>query len=119
MIIKAIKTIKTWIAEKTLLKDFQKIFGNNESEVTNGLKGFFKGYLEITNQYIKEQAYKDILGVDKKAVVDKAVCDYIDNEFANCKNIILLSIVYLAKEKVVPALTQVVYDLLKERVDNL
>ena len=114
-----IKVIQTWIAEKTLIGDFKKLFGNSESEVANGLRDFFRGYLEVTKQYIKEEAYKDILGADKKAVVDKAVCDYIDNEFANCKNIILLTIVSLVKEKVVPALTQVVYDLLKERVDNL
>lgn len=114
-----IEAIKTWIAEKTLIGDFKKIFGKNDNEISNGLRDFFKGYLEVTKQYIKEQAYKDILGADKKAVVDEAVCDYIDNEFANCKNIILLTIVSLVKEKVVPALTQVVYDLLKERVDNL
>ena len=114
-----IKVIQTWIAEKTLTRDFKKLFGNSESEVASGLRDFFRGYLEVTKQYIKEEAYKDILGADKKAAVDKAVCDYIDTSFASCKNRILLAIVSLAKEKVVPALTQVVYDLLKERVDNL
>ena len=30
-----IKVIQTWIAEKTLTRDFKKLFGNSESEVAS------------------------------------------------------------------------------------
>ena len=114
-----ITKVKAWFAEKTVADDFKKVFGVSDEEAAKGLDDFFKGYLEVTKQYIKEQVSKDLEGTEKKAAVDKAVCDYIDSKFKDCKNIMLLALISYAKDKLVPTVTQTIYNLLKEKVDNL
>jgi len=60
---------------------------------------------------------KDLLGAEKKALVDAVVLEYIAKYFASTNAVVSFLVQLLTKFE--PALTQLIYDLLKKKVSGL
>lgn len=87
------------------------------------IKGVFSSenisdILMYVREKIVEQAKKNIPGSEKKAAVDYLVIQYIRKKVANCNNNIVLWLVERIVE-VIPKITQIIYDFLKEKIENL
>lgn len=94
----------------TFKKDGKKIFS----------KEVFKEVLEEARDRIVEQAKAPISGEEKKAIVDKFVRAFIQAKVKSLeiKNGLVLWIVNRIIE-LIPLITQIVYNFLKERVKAL
>jgi hypothetical protein len=78
----------------------------------------FKAVLETARVEIIKQAKENIPGPEKKILVDNIVIVKI-REFRNsCKNKLVLWVIDQII-KVIPSVTQLVYNFLKEKVENL
>lgn len=78
----------------------------------------FSTVLQFAREKIVEQVKAKIPGVEKKILVDNAVIAKI-REFRNtCKNKLVLWLIDQII-KVIPTVTQLVYDFLKEKIENL
>ena len=89
-------------------KEAQKVF-NKEN---------FNTVLKTAREAIISFVDKDILGVQKKKRVDEIVIAKIIELTASIKNGLVLWLVDRIIE-LVPIITQLVYDFLKEKVENL
>lgn len=78
----------------------------------------FKSVLELARTKIIEQAKAKIPGQEKKAIVDYVVITKIESFAAGCKNKIILWVINKLIE-IVPTVTQLIYDFLKEKVEKL
>lgn len=78
----------------------------------------FSEVLQKARGEIIKQAKANIPGIEKKTLVDNAVIVKIREFRSTCKNKIVL---WLLDQiiKVVPTITQLIYDFLKEKVENL
>ena len=74
--------------------------------------------LAFAREKIIEQAKANIPGIEKKIIVDNAVIAKIREFRTNCKNKLVLWVIDQII-KVVPTVTQLVYDFLKEKIENL
>jgi hypothetical protein len=78
----------------------------------------FEIVLKTARHEIIEQIKSNIPGVEKKAIVDATVIKKIEALALGCSNKILLWII----ERIIsciPAITQLIYDFLKEKIENL
>lgn len=94
----------------TFKKDGKKIFS----------KEVFKEVLEEARKKIIEQAKKNIPGVEKKAIVDEYIVALINKKVKELeiKNKWVLWLVDQIID-LVPVVTQLIYDFLKEKVEAL
>lgn len=74
--------------------------------------------LETAKEAIIEQAKNNFPGSEKKTKVDAKVIYLISNATSGCTNKLVLWLVQLIV-KSIPAITQKIYDFLKEKVENL
>ena len=81
-------------------------------------KGNFKLVLEIARTEIVRCAKLNIPGQDKKEKVDEIVIAKIRELRNKCKNKLVLWVIEQII-KIIPTVTQLVYDFLKEKVENL
>ncbi len=76
------------------------------------------GLFNLAKDKIIEQAKAKIPGEEKKIAVDYLVIKYIESKIENCTNKYVLWLV----EKLiaeVPKITQLIYDFLKAKIENL
>ena len=73
---------------------------------------------QIARKEIIEQAKKNIPGPEKKAIVDEIIIHKIESLKFSCKNSIVLGIIDKVIE-VIPLITQLIYEFLKEKVEEL
>lgn len=94
----------------TFKKDGKKVFS----------KEVFKEVLEEAREKIIEQVKKVIPGEEKKAIVDEHVIAFIRKKVKDLevKNGFILWLVEKIIE-LIPMITQIVYNFLKEKVENL
>lgn len=78
----------------------------------------FTAILEIARKEIIEQAKANIPGVEKKTIVDTIVIHKLNSIACGFSNKILLWIIDRIID-CIPTVTQLVYDFLKEKVENL
>lgn len=78
----------------------------------------FKAILERARAQIIEKAKLSIPGQEKKILVDEAVIAKLRELCSKCKNKLVLWIIDQII-KIIPTVTQLVYDFLKEKVENL
>ena len=78
----------------------------------------FASILKKTKEQIVEKAKLNIPGQEKKILVDDAVIANIHELAAPCKNKWVLWIIDRIIE-ITPTVTQLVYDFLKEKIENL
>lgn len=78
----------------------------------------FSNILELARAEILRQAKEKIPGVEKKLIVDQIVITRINAWKDNCKNKLVK---WLLDQiiKAIPTVTQLVYDFLKEKIENL
>lgn len=76
------------------------------------------GLINLAKDKIIEQVKDKIKGEEKKAIVDYFVIKFIEDKAKGCKNKYVLWLIDRIKEEV-PKITQKIYDLLKEKVENL
>lgn len=83
-------------------------------------KETFKEVLEVAREKIVEQVKSNIPGAEKKAIVDDFVIAFILKKIKELgiKNGIILWLVDRIIE-LIPSVTQLVYDFLKEKIENL
>ena len=74
--------------------------------------------LTLAKNKIIEQAKEQIKGEEKKIIVDHAVIEFIKNKVKDCKNKIVLWLVDRLMEAV-PKFTQLIYEFVKARIENL
>lgn len=74
--------------------------------------------LSSAKDKIVEQAKEAIKGAEKKAIVDAFVIKLIREKTKNCKNKLVLWVVDRIID-VVPRITQLIYEFLKEKIENL
>ena len=79
---------------------------------------FFSDLLRTARKAIIEMAKKSIPGIEKKKEVDVVVISFIYDRTTNIKNKIVLWLIDKLVE-LVPTVTQLVYDFLKEKIENL
>ena len=91
-------------------KDGRKVFSRE----------VFKEVLEQARESIIEQAKKNIPGQEKKQAVDEIVVQFIRAKIATLevKNGLILWLIDRIIE-LIPLVTQLVYDFLKEKVESL
>ena len=76
------------------------------------------GLFDLAKDKIVEQVKDKIKGEEKKAIVDYFVVNYIREKVKGCTNKYVLWLVdRLIAE--VPKITQIVYDFLKAKIENL
>lgn len=94
----------------TFKKDGKKVFSRE----------VFKEVLENARENIIEQAKKNITGQEKKQRVDEVVAHFIHAKIATLevKNGLVLWLIDRVIS-LVPLITQLVYDFLKQKVENL
>ena len=78
----------------------------------------FSAVLEKAREEIIKQVNSSLLGSEKKALVDNAVIAKIREFRSTCKNKLVLWVVD-ELIKLIPTVTQFIYDFLKEKVENL
>jgi len=78
----------------------------------------FATVLNIARSEIITQAKANIPGHDKKEIVDRVVIFKIETFKDNCKNTIIKWILEKIIE-VIPTVTQLIYDFLKEKIEEL
>ena len=74
--------------------------------------------LTLAKNKIIEQIQNNIPGVEKKEVVDKIVIEFIREKSKVTNNKVVLWFVDKLIE-IIPSVTQMVYEFLKERIENL
>lgn len=92
----------------TFKKEAEKIF----------TAGNFKAVMEKAREEIIKQINSNILGSAKKELVDNAVIAKIREFRSTCKNKLVLWVID-ELIKVIPTVTQLIYNFLKEKVENL
>ena len=94
----------------TLKRDGEKVIS----------KEFFLGILKTAREEIVQAAKKNIPGEEKKKQVDMAVIAYIYAKVNNL-NIRNKAVLWAVDEIVdmIPSVTQLIYDFLKEKIENL
>lgn len=78
----------------------------------------FAEVLQFAKEKIVEQAKAKIPGIEKKIAVDNAVIVKIREIRSTCKNKLVLWLIDQII-KVVPTVTQLIYDFLKAKIENL
>ena len=81
-------------------------------------KANIEGVLLIARSAIIEQAKAKFPGQEKKAKVDAQVIYAIQQKVVTCNNKLLLWLISIIIRNI-PAVTQLVYDFLKQKVDEL
>ena len=81
-------------------------------------KANLESVLEIAREAIIEQAQNNYPGEEKKAKVDAQVIYAIQKKIEGCSNKLVVWLLRLLI-KSIPSVTQKIYDLLKEKVENL
>ena len=78
----------------------------------------FKEILEAARQAIISQIKANIPGIEKKRIVDEFIIAKVKSYGAGCHN---GAVVWVLNQiaNAVPTVTQLVYDFLKEKVENL
>ena len=83
-------------------------------------KNFILNFVNTTKQNIIELAKTELNNNNKKMVLDQRIIDFLDNTIAGVK---LNFILKLALKKLllpnVSVITQIVFDLLKARIDGI
>ena len=93
-------------------------FKKEAAKVLN--KDFFTEVLKLAREKIIELAKKNMPGQEKKAQLDEFLTIYIHSKVKEYK-ITNKYVLWLVEKliEVLPSVTQIVYDLLKEKVENL
>lgn len=94
----------------TFKKEAQQVFSKENISIST--------ILDVARRAIIEQSTNNLLGEEKKLRVDAQVIHVLQQKSKNCKNKLVLLIVNLTIKNV-PSITQKVYDLLKEQIENL
>lgn len=94
------------------------IFSFKKEATSFFTKDNFENILKTAREAIIAEIKSNIPGQDKKNVVDAIVLAKVDALTVTVKNGIVLWLVGLLKG-VIPSVTQMVYDFLKEKVENL
>ena len=81
-------------------------------------KANIEGIMLTAKEAIIEQAKAKFPGQEKKAKVDAQVIYAIQQKVTNCNNKLLLWLVSILI-KSIPAVTQLIYNFLKQKVENL
>ena len=92
----------------TFKKEGKKIFSKEN----------FIEILKLAREKIVEQAKENIPGIEKKIIVDEIVIAKITAWKNTCKNKMVAWVLDRIIE-VIPSVTQLVYDFLKEKVESL
>lgn len=74
--------------------------------------------LETAKNAIIEQVQNNIPGHEKKEIVDKIVIDFIRSRVNSCTNKVVLWFVDRLID-IIPSITQLIYDFLKAKIENL
>jgi len=74
--------------------------------------------LETAKNAIIEQVQNNIPGPEKKEIVDKIVIEFIRSRVASCTNKVVLWFVDRLID-IIPSITQLIYDFLKAKIENL
>lgn len=74
--------------------------------------------LETAKNAIIYQVKNNIPGHEKKEIVDKIVIDFIRSRVASCTNKVVLWFVDRLID-IIPSITQLIYDFLKAKIENL
>ena len=94
------------------------IFSFKKDSVKVLSKEFFTGVLSTTREAIIDMAKENIPGIEKKRHVDAIVTIYVQSKTRDVKNKIVLWLIEKLIE-IIPEITQIVYDFLKEKIENL
>jgi len=80
--------------------------------------GNVTSFFAFIREKILTQAELNKVGEAKKAFVDSRVIEFIQNKASSCKNKLVL---WLVRQliNVIPRITQIIYDFLKEKIANL
>ena len=92
----------------TFKKEATKIFSKEN----------FAHILEVARLEIIEQAKKNIPGVEKKFIVDEKVLAQLGILKDSCKNKLLMWLIDRVMDAI-PTVTQLIYNFLKEKIENL
>ena len=92
----------------TFRKDADKIFSSEN----------ISGLFDLVKDKIIEQIDKKIKGDEKKATVDYFVVNYIREKVKGCTNKYVLWVVSIIIAEV-PKITQIMYNFLKAKIENL
>lgn len=94
------------------------IFTFKKEAATVFTKENFAAILEKAKEEIIKQVKENIPGVEKKTIVDNAVIFKVKVFRDTCKNKLVLWVIDQLI-KIIPTVTQLVYDYLKAKIENL